>query len=650
MPARRNPNTRDKRSTVVAADSHLEFRRLLETLPAAAYTCDANGLITYFNRQAVALWGRQPKLNDPDDCYCGSFRLFTPEGKPIPHDECWMALALREGKSYNGEEIIIERQDGRRVATLAHANPFYDDRGVVAGAVNVLVDITGRKEVEQALRLSEERLRAMFTSAVIGIGIATMEGRFLQVNDAFCAITGYSKEELCQAHCAAITHADDIPRMQRLLDELKADKRASFVLEKRYLRKDQVAVWVRNSVSVAHDEHGRPATMIILCEDITAERRAEEERRQADRRKDEFLATLAHELRNPLAPIRNALHILRLAGDRPAALEQSRTLIERQVGQLVRLVDDLLDLSRWTRGKIELRRQDVVLESVVDAALETSQPTIAALNHQLTVVLPSEPVYLNGDPVRLAQVLSNLLNNAAKYTPPNGRLGLVAECAGGEVAIRIRDSGIGISAALLPRIFDLFVQGDCSLERARGGLGIGLTLVKCLVELHGGKVEAHSDGENQGSEFVVRLPLVAEKNKSGTGIDVNTVSAHHRGRRILIADDNHDAADSLAALLSIMGNEVRTAYDGMDAIQAAKHFQPDLVFLDIGMPRLNGYETCQQIRSQIDRNVMIVALTGWGHEHDKQRSQAAGFNEHLVKPLDAAALQRVLEQRDAVMP
>jgi CheY-like chemotaxis protein/two-component sensor histidine kinase len=372
---------------------------------------------------------------------------------------------------------------------------------------------------------------------------------------------------------------------------------------------------------------------------------AEEASREADRRKDEFLATLAHELRNPLAPIRNALEVQRLAGDDRPAVERSRQMMERQLRQMVRLVDDLLDVSRITRGKLELQRERVDLAAVVGSALETSRPLIDASKHQISVSLPQRPLTLEADAVRLAQVVSNLLNNAAKYTPEGGRIWLSAEAEAGSAVIRVRDTGLGIPGEMLGRVFDMFMQMDQSLERAQGGLGIGLTLVKRLVEMHGGTVEAHSDGPGKGSELVVRLPLAA--GEAETDALARAAGDARKqpppSRRILVVDDNQDSADTLAMLLELHGNEVQVAYDGPEALAAARDFGPEVVFLDIGLPGMDGYEVARQMRAEpLLGKAMLVAQTGWGQEEDKQRALDAGFDHHLTKPVDPAALDGLL--------
>jgi CheY-like chemotaxis protein len=352
--------------------------------------------------------------------------------------------------------------------------------------------------------------------------------------------------------------------------------------------------------------------------------------RETDRKKDEFLATLAHELRNPLAPVRNAIEFLKLTGSDDPDLQNARDIIERQIGHLARLVDDLLDVSRITRGKIALKKERLGLGLILTSAVEASRPIIAAAGHELTVTLPSEPVYLDGDLTRLVQVFANILVNAAKYTDRGGRIWLTAEREGSDVAVSIRDS---------------------ALARTQGGLGIGLSLVKGLVELHGGAVAAKSGGPGTGSEFIVRLPLLVESPNRGGSQPADPKERPARGprRRIVVADDNVDSAQSLAMMLSLMGHEVSAAHDGQGALELAETIKPDVILLDIGMPRLNGYEAARRIRKQQwGQDVLLVALTGWGQDEDKRRAEEAGFDHHFTKPVAPAALAQLLAgPRDA---
>jgi len=368
--------------------------------------------------------------------------------------------------------------------------------------------------------------------------------------------------------------------------------------------------------------------------------RADSALREADRQKDEFLATLAHELRNPLAPIRNAVQILLLKGQDVPDLQWASDVIDRQVNQMTRLVDDLLDVSRITTGKLELRTEVVELAKVIQDAVETSRPLIDHDGHRLTIKLPELPLLVEGDVVRLAEVFSNLLNNAAKYTEAGGEIELSVEAEDRTAVVCVKDSGIGIPAEMLPRVFNLFTQVDRHLHRSQGGLGIGLTLVKRLVEMHAGSVEARSEGAGRGSEFIVRLPLVAAS--QAVQQKRTEKKALTSKFRVLVVDDNHDGAETLGMMLGIMGNEIRLAHDGLAAVQAAEEFQPDVILLDIGMPVLDGYEACRRIRtSDWGKSMVLIALTGWGQEADRRRTKEAGFDQHLVKPVEAATLMSV---------
>jgi signal transduction histidine kinase/ActR/RegA family two-component response regulator len=364
----------------------------------------------------------------------------------------------------------------------------------------------------------------------------------------------------------------------------------------------------------------------------------------ADRRKDEFLAMLAHELRNPLAPIRAAVHILRELGPEEPRLEWARNVIDRQVNHLVRLVDDLLDVSRLVQGKIGLKKESVNLADVLEYALEASRPLIQEHRHDLVTCLPGEPLRVSGDPVRLTQIFQNLLNNASKYTPEGGRLRLEAYRENDKAVIRVRDTGAGMTPDLLPHVFELFTQAERSLDRSQGGLGIGLTLVKKLVELHGGEIEARSEGQGQGSEFIVNLPLNAYPPIESRAMAVREAPRlSDRIKRIAVVDDNEDAVETLALLLELDGHQVKTAHDGPTLLELAPGFRPDVVLLDIGLPGMDGYEVAKCLRACPEtRDALLIAITGYGRQEDKSRMEAAGFDHRLVKPIDPDDLGKLL--------
>jgi len=371
--------------------------------------------------------------------------------------------------------------------------------------------------------------------------------------------------------------------------------------------------------------------------------------RAVDQRKNEFLATLAHELRNPLAPLANGLQLIKIAKDDSALIERTRHMMEQQLRQMVRLIDDLLDLSRISNDRIALSKEVTSLDKIIRQAIETSSPLIHAQQHTLTIELPAHELAIEGDTVRLTQVFANLLNNAAKYTPAHGSITVRAEEHDGYAIVRVIDNGIGISQDLLADVFEMFVQVDKSLERAKGGLGIGLSLVKRLVEMHAGTVEAVSRGLGLGSEFLVRLPLAKARAVAAQAEAGETAHGPaHRSRRILVVDDNQDAAATLALLLSLMGHETRVANDGIEALEVAGRFCPDVALLDIGMPKLNGYDTARKMRQEAwGREMLLVALSGWDQEADRLKSSNAGFDIHFVKPVDVAEIQRLLARRRA---
>jgi signal transduction histidine kinase/ActR/RegA family two-component response regulator len=384
----------------------------------------------------------------------------------------------------------------------------------------------------------------------------------------------------------------------------------------------------------------------ILEHEMTERRSAEQALRVADRRKDEFLATLAHELRNPLAPVLNGLELLRVTGDNPELSRRARDIMERQLKQMVRLVDDLLDVSRITTGKLAIRKEPVELQAVMRSAIEATGPFIEQCGHTLEVGMPPDPLYLDADPVRLAQVLSNLLNNAAKYTNEGGHIGFFAGMEQDQIVIRVRDNGIGISADMLPRIFDMFTQADASIERSHAGLGVGLTLSRRLVELHGGTVEAHSDGTGRGSTFTVRLQAALHDAEAQRNPELAAAAQEGSHFRILLADDNVDFATSLSTLLSAMGHSVKVTHDGAAAAETAAQFKPEFAFLDIGLPKLNGYELARRLRSHPSTSrTMLIAVTGWGQEKDRELAREAGFDHHLVKPVEFRQIKAVLDTK-----
>ncbi|MCX4173128.1 MULTISPECIES: PAS domain S-box protein [Paraburkholderia] len=547
------------------------------------------------------------------DDYVAEFRFLHASG-----DWCWM--------------------EGRGRAT-------YDRQGEPLTIYGLGIDITERKDAQTVLL----RQAAIFEHLSDAIVITDLRGNITDFNAGGERVLGYRRREVLGKPIAMFYPPEDALRIRReVLAALAAD--GTWRRELTFVRRDGTRGVCETVVKPLANARGDIYGAVSVSRDITGRRRAEQqlqrlnlELSKADRRKDEFLATLAHELRNPLAPMRNVLEILRLKEFADPQLSWSRDVFDRQLQHMTHLVDDLLEVSRITQGKLELRKQRLELARAMQSAMEAARPTVQASAHHLSVTLPREPLYLDADPTRLSQMILNLLNNAAKYTPPGGSISLAAEREGDEAVIVVRDSGIGIPREHLDSVFEMFSQLAPALERSQGGLGIGLALVRGLAELHGGTVAAFSNGPGTGSEFVIRLPLskaTPEQSESSPAEMPRTA-----GLRVVIVDDNADAADSLAMVLELEGHEVRTAGDGIAGLELIGEFAPQAVILDIGLPRLNGYELARRIRhDHQDADILLIAVTGWGQQQDKQTAEEAGFDHHFTKPVDPRELQRVLSR------
>ena len=575
--------------------------------------------------------------------------------------------AILHGAMPQGIETVRQRKGGERIQVSLWTSTVPDGQGGVR-LLALVADVTARKQIETALRKSDARLRDLMDTAAEGVWILDAEHRTTYVNRRAAEMLQRPMHEILGRSADAFF----APSTLAEVDEVWASCRRG-LRERRelcFLLPDGSELWASTSVSPVLDESGEFNGVLAMLDDITERRRLDEELRRrveelaaADRRKDEFLAMLAHELRNPLAAISNAGQALdQLRGQlHGPSRDQGRgedaragelvAVIARQIRHLSRLVDDLLDVSRFTRGKIELRRRRAELRPIVEGAVETTLPLIERHQHRLTVSLPPEPIWLEADTTRIEQVVANLLNNAAKFTDPRGNIALTAERDGDEVVLTVRDDGQGIAADLLPRIFDLFVQEDRSLARSHGGLGIGLTLVRSLVERHGGTVRARSDGPGRGTEITVRLPRLAgeEEREAAAEWPALPASPPQAPARVLLVEDNVDAADALAELLRLWGHEVAVAHDGAAAVQMAQTLAPGVVLLDIGLPGMDGYQVASVLRSLPDlQRALIVALTGYGQEADRQRSSLAGFDHHLVKPVDLEVLRRLVSSGRAI--
>lgn len=546
-------------------------------------------------------------------------------------------------------EYRAVRPDGT-IAWIADRGRIVQEPGGRASRiVGVSVDLTTRKAAEKALRDSEARLSAILQNTSALVCLMDADNRFVHLNRRFEELLGKSNDEV---------------RGRSIYDVLPHDTAATFDANNRRVLAEGVAVEFEELIAdrdgpriytsvkaPLFDSSGKPHSIVGVSTDITERKRLEDALREADRRKDEFLATLAHELRNPIAPIRYAVQVLNLKGPTSPELRWAIEVIERQTQHMARLIDDLLDVNRITRNSLELRKERIELATVINEATETTRPLIERSGHELALDLPSKPIYVDADAMRLAQVFSNLLSNAAKYgkgTQDRGHISLSVEDAGDRVTVTVKDTGVGIAPSMLPRIFDMFTQVGRSIEQSEGGLGIGLSLAKRLLEMHGGTIEARSEGIGRGSEFIVTLPVSSTPSLRDAKFSAGSqgpagVSRH----RILIADDNPDVAEAFQVMLEMLGHEVQTAQDGLEALEKAELFQPNVMALDIGMPKLNGYDTARRIRQQSwSKNVVLIALTGWGNEKDKRRSEEAGFNFHLVKPVDPVALGQLLDSLD----
>jgi PAS domain S-box-containing protein len=768
--------TEARRAGEALRESEERFARFMQHLPGLAWIKDERGHYVYANDAAVDAFGkpRGELYGRADE------EVFPPETAARFRENDRKALA-----GGAGVRVVetLEHGDGVLHHSLVSKFPIPGPDGGPAVVGGMAIDVTEEVRTRAVLEESEERFRATFDQAAVGIAHVGTDGRWLRVNRKLCDIVGYRPDELLTLTFQDITHPDDLAADLAQVRRLLAGEITTYSMEKRYFRKDRSLVWINLTVSLVRTPEGQPKYFISVVEEITEKKRVQddlarltaaserrrrlyeaalsntpdlvyvfdlghrftyanegllrmwgkawdeaigknclelgyeawhaalhdreieqviatrqpvkgevpftgtfgrriyeyilvpvvgengeveavagttrdvterkalegrlrdqaEQLREADRRKDEFLATLAHELRNPLAPLRNGLELLQDARVDPESVQRVRAVMERQVVHMARIVDDLLDVSRITRGKVELRPERVDLARLVRHATEDHHASFGAAGVTMEVDVPEPPVWAEGDPTRLTQVTSNLLDNAGKFTPRGGTVSvrLSADPGSGQAVLTVRDTGAGIEPDMLPRLFEAFVQADRSLDRSRGGLGLGLALVRGLVELHGGEVHAASGGPGRGSEFVVRLPMQPEP-AAITGMP-EAPARDSRKLRILLVEDNRDAADSLKLLLEIYGHEVALAYTGPAGVQAAKACKPDVILCDIGLPGLDGYGVARQLRADpATAGARMIAVTGYGAEEDRRRSQEAGFDLHMVKPVDPLALREVV--------
>ena len=606
---------------------------ILESISDGFIALGRDWRMIYVNQAAATLLGRLPR--------------------DLLGRSVWDAFPGLAGSAFERayRRVAATRQAESLTGFYPDHDRWYEARAYPAphGISVYLVDASERNRIEQErdrLATESERQRRMYQTALSNTVdfnyLFDLDGRFLYANEALLAL--WQKKSLAEAVGKNFFELDYPPELaERLHTQIRrvAETAQPVRDETPYTSAFGTRSYEYIFVPV-FDGAGAVVAVSGSTRDVTERRQVERALRDSDRRKDEFLATLAHELRNPLAPLRSGLEVLRLAGDRREHAEPAQRMMERQLAQLVRLVDDLMDASRISRGKVTLRRQPVELAAVLRQAVESVRPLIDRGSQRLALALPDAAIVLEADASRLAQVFANLLGNAAKFTPAGGRIALSAVLEDGSAVVRVADDGIGIELDMQPRVFELFVQADTSLERSRGGLGIGLSLARGLVELHGGSIEVRSDGPGRGSEFTVRLPMQPLPAPPAPTPGA-AVPAAPPQRRILVVDDNQDAARGMARVLRLAGHAADIAHDGLQALALAASFRPEVVIMDIGMPRLNGHEAARRMRQQPwGRDATLVALTGWGSAQDRQRSREAGFDHHLVKPADPQELGRII--------
>jgi PAS domain S-box-containing protein len=600
------------------------------------------------NRETLRLFGASSK----EELKGSLARVFTENSLCVFKEEL---IALAEGRGSLAADVELRTLTGELRQFMFTVT--FPGRGEPLERVLVtLVDVTERKRAEQRQHEKELRMRLALEATGAATWIIDYTREAMESFDEHaCEMAGLdaSRTWWPAGTFCELLHPDDRPMMQAALAATYAAAGSEMVkhgplMEYRILRSDGQVRWLQGAGVVQRDVGGRAVQFVGVSIDITDRHRAQQALLEADRRKDEFLAVLAHELRNPLAPIRNGVQILRLRTAADALLQRTLNMMDRQASHLVRLVDDLLDISRITRGKLDLRQRRLLLTEVLASAVDSSRTFIEARGHELTVEIRpgADALQVDGDADRLVQVFSNLLSNSAKYTDKGGRITLTLDCDEREAVVRVQDNGIGIPPQALERVFEMFSQAHAREERADGGLGIGLSLVRTLVQMHNGSVTACSDGLGTGSTFTVRLPL-AQPHGATPSIPPDATAAHRpteqSGMRVLVVDDSADAAASLMTLLELAGHEVRTAGDGVEAIEQTREFCPDVIFMDLGMPRIDGVEATRRIRALPQgRKVRIIALTGWGQDADRQRTRSAGMDDHIVKPVSPEALQRIL--------
>jgi PAS domain S-box-containing protein len=632
-----------ERELAVGREAAARLAAVVEYSGDAIFTKNLEGVVETWNASAERLFGYTA-----DEIVGRPVLLLIPPDRG--DEEAQILARLRSGQPVERMETLRVAKGGRHIRVLISVSPLRDRDGHIVGASTVVHDITDIVEAREALGRERQLLKTTLTSIGDGVIVTDVEGRVTFLNPEAVRLTGWTEGDAAGRELRDVFHI--INEHTRAVVENPVDKvrRLGTVVGMAnhtiLIAKDGTETPIDDSAApIRKDAHDYG--VVLVFRDVTDRKKAEDALRRADNRKDEFLAILSHELRNPLNPILLAATMLKHAGASQPDVMQLRDVIDRQARQMGRLLDDLLDISRINSGKISLRTERVDLASAISIAVEASRAQIDSLGHTLTVTTPSDLIEVDGDAGRIAQVMGNLLNNAAKFTKRGGRIDVTLERQGDEAVVRVRDSGIGIVADQLPRIFEMFAQGDRALEGSDSGLGIGLSLARTLVELHRGTLEGSSGGRDQGSEFVIRLPIAYSPKPAETVVS-DAVAPNGRRFRILVADDNLDSATTLGALLRRGGHQVQSVPDGFAVLESVPVFRPDVVILDIGMPGMNGYDVARRIRADYGASLLILAITGWGQERDKRLAREAGINHHLTKPVTIEAVERLLGQHSPI--
>lgn len=619
-------------------DQEERLRLLLASTAEAIYGIDTSGRCTFCNPACAKMLGFESTEDLLGQEMHSLIHHTTPDGSLYPVEDCPIYRAFQIGEELHCDDELLWRADGTTFRAEMWSHPVIK-AGCSVGAVVTFLDVTNRKLAEETLQQSEARFRDTFENAAVGVAHVDLEGRWLRVNDRLCDITGYPAEELLQKSFQDLTHPDDWEKDGGDFQPLLQRETSHDTTEKRYLRKDGTTIWIQLTASVSWDNSNRPLYLIAIIQDITDRKRVEDQIRRSVKQRDEFLAMMSHELRNPLSAARTATTLLANAAVDPQIEAEARRVLNRQMAHMTRLLDDLLDVSRFTTGKLQMQKASIDLCQVIQEAVEGVSAVGAASEVEVRTELTDEPIWVRADSHRMQQAIGNLVTNAIKYSPSGEEVLVRAEVDGDQALVRVIDNGIGIAPEMLESIFEMFVQSESTLDRSRGGMGLGLTLVRLVILAHQGTVEAHSAGDGLGSEFQVRLPRipVPPHEKIAAQIEGST----KRYKKILLVEDQEDARRMLCGLLRIEGFSVADYGDPTEALKRLEEDRPDAAILDIGLPIMSGYELAAKLRERIP-TLFLIALTGYGQAEDIALANQAGFNHHLVKPLKPEELSEVL--------